>query len=122
MKFIANILWLILGGFSIALEYFTASIVLMLTIIGIPFGIQTMKLGLVALWPFGTEIHTAQDAPNVLTTIMNIIWFFVGGFWIMLTHIIFGILLYLTILGIPWGNQHFKLVRLALRPFGRVVE
>jgi len=112
-------LWLLLGGFAIAMEYFTASLILMLTIVGIPFGIQTIKLGILALWPFGQEIVTASNAPSFLTTIMNILWFIIGGFWIFLTHVFFGILLYITILGIPWGNQHFKLAKLALTPFGR---
>ena len=119
MKILGNILWLLLGGFAIAMEYFTASLILMLTIVGIPFGIQTIKLGILALWPFGQEIVTASNAPSFLTTIMNILWFIIGGFWIFLTHVFFGILLYITILGIPWGNQHFKLAKLALTPFGR---
>ncbi len=121
MKILGNILWLLFGGFATALEYFAASLALMLTIIGIPFAIQTFKLGLLALWPFGTEIKKAEDAPNLLTTIMNIIWFFIGGLWIALTHVFFGVLLYLTTIGIPWGNQHFKLAGLALTPFGREV-
>ena len=121
MKVLGNLLWLLFGGLATAIEYFVSSIALMVTIIGIPFAIQTIKLGLLALWPFGSEVTTRENAPNVLTTIMNIIWFFVGGFWIMLTHIGFGILLYLTILGIPWGNQHFKLAGLALTPFGREI-
>ena len=121
MKFIGNILWLLFGGFAIAIEYLISSILLMLTIIGIPFGIQTLKLGLLALWPFGSEVRTSDSAPNLLTTIMNIIWFIIGGFWIMLTHFFFGILLYITIIGIPWGNQHFKMAKLALTPFGREI-
>ena len=122
MKIIGNLIWLIFGGFATALEYFASSIAMMLTIIGIPFGLQTLKLGVVALWPFGTQVKPANGAPNFLTTVMNIIWFFVGGFWIMLTHVFFGIILYLTILGIPWGNQHFKLAGFALTPFGRVID
>jgi len=121
MKILGNILWLLFGGFAIALEYFVASIALMATIIGIPFGLQTIKLGILALWPFGSKVQPAEGSPNILSTIMNIIWFFVGGLWIMLTHIGFGILLYLTIIGIPWGNQHFKLAGLALTPFGRTI-
>jgi uncharacterized membrane protein YccF (DUF307 family) len=121
MKTLGNILWLLLGGFAIALEYFASSLVMMLTIIGIPFGLQTMKLGILALWPFGSKIEPAEGNPGCLSTVMNILWFFVGGFWIMLTHIGFGILLYITIIGIPWGNQHFKLAGLALTPFGRTI-
>lgn len=119
MKIIGNIIWLVFGGFAIALEYFAASLVLFATIIGIPFGIQTIKLGLLALWPFSSEVVQTQKPSGCLTTLMNIIWFFVGGLWIMLTHIAFGILLFITIIGIPWAQQHFKLAGMALTPFGR---
>ena len=121
MKILGNILWLIFGGFATAMEYFAASIALMVTIIGIPFGLQTLKLGMLELWPFGSRVETTEGNPGCLSTVMNIIWFFVGGFWIMITHVAFGILLYLTIIGIPWGNQHFKLAGLALTPFGRTI-
>lgn len=119
MRFIGNILWLLFGGFAIAIEYFVSSLVLFATIIGIPFGIQTIKLGLLALWPFGSEVVQVQKPSGCLTTMMNIIWFFIGGFWIMLTHVAFGILLFVSIIGIPWAQQHFKLAGLALTPFGR---
>ncbi|MFK5856637.1 MAG: YccF domain-containing protein [Bacteroidota bacterium] len=119
MKVIGNLIWLLFGGFAIALEYFAASIVLFVTIIGIPFGIQTIKLGILALWPFGSEVVKVNQPTGCLTTFMNVLWFFVGGFWIMLTHIAFGILFFITIIGIPWGRQHFKLAGLALTPFGR---
>jgi len=119
MKVIGNIIWLLFGGFAIALEYFAASMVLFVTIIGIPFGIQTIKLGILALWPFGSEVVKTEQPSGCLSTFMNIIWFFVGGFWIMLTHVAFGILFFITIVGIPWAQQHFKLAGLALTPFGR---
>ncbi len=119
MRFLGNIIWLIFGGFAIAVEYFAASIVLFLTIIGIPFGIQTIKLGLLAIWPFGSKVVKVDQPTGCLSTLMNIIWFFIGGLWIMLTHVAFGILLFITIIGIPWAKQHFKLAGLALTPFGR---
>jgi len=119
MRFVGNILWLLFGGFAIAIEYFVSSLVLFATIIGIPFGIQTIKLGILALWPFGSEVVQVQKPSGCLTTVMNIIWFFIGGFWIMLTHVAFGILLFVSIIGIPWAQQHFKLAGLALTPFGR---
>jgi uncharacterized membrane protein YccF (DUF307 family) len=121
MKVFGNILWLLFGGFAIAIEYLVSSVGLMLTIIGIPFGLQTIKLGIFALWPFGSYVVKDDTAPNIFTTIMNIIWFFIGGIWIWLTHIFFGILLFITIIGIPWGRQHFKLASLALTPFGRSI-
>lgn len=119
MKILGNLIWLLFGGFAIALEYFAASIILFITIIGIPFGIQTIKLGILAIWPFGSEVVRVDRPSGSLNTLMNIIWFFIGGFWIMLTHIFFGLLLFITIIGIPWAQQHFKLAGLALTPFGR---
>ena len=119
MRILGNILWLIFGGIIIALEYFISSIILMITIIGIPFGIQTLKLGILALWPFGKTTMQSERSSGCLYIIFNIIWIFIGGIWIALTHFVFGIILYITIIGIPFGNQHFKLASLALTPFGR---
>ena len=121
MKILGNIIWLIFGGFAIFLEYIFAGIALCLTIVGIPFGLQSFKLGMLALWPFGQKIEYMDDAPGCLSTIMNIIWFFIGGIWIALTHLFFGILLGITIIGIPWAKQHFKMMSLAFTPFGRRV-
>ncbi len=122
MKFLGNIIWLIFGGFAIAIEYFVSSIGLMLTIVGIPFGLQTMKLGVLALWPFGSRVVRTEMAGGCLSTIMNLIWIIFFGIWIALTHIAFGLLFFITIIGIPWGKQHFKLAGIALTPFGRTVE
>ena len=119
MRILGNILWLIFGGIITAIEYFVSSIILMITIIGIPFGIQTLKLGVLALWPFGKTTIPSERSSGCLHIIFNIIWIFIGGIWIALSHFIFGIILYITIIGIPFGNQHFKLASLALTPFGR---
>jgi uncharacterized membrane protein YccF (DUF307 family) len=119
MKILGNIIWLIFGGFAIFLEYILAGLALCVTIIGIPFGIQSFKLGILALWPFGQKIEYMDYAPGCLSTVMNILWLIIGGIWIALTHLLFGILLFIAIIGIPWGKQHFKMVSLALTPFGR---
>ena len=119
MRILGNILWLLLGGIITALEYFISSIILMVTIIGIPFGIQTLKLGILALWPFGKTTVQSDRSSGCLYIIFNIIWIFIGGIWIALSHLAFGLILYITIIGIPFGNQHFKLAGLALTPFGR---
>ncbi|ADE83511.1 hypothetical protein PRMUPPPA20_17250 [Xylanibacter ruminicola] len=121
MKLLGNIIWLIFGGINIALEYFVAGLILMLTIVGIPFGLQSFKLGILALWPFGTKVEWMQSQPGCLSTFMNILWFFVGGIWIWLTHIFYGFILCITIIGIPFGKMHFRLAKLALSPFGRAV-
>ena len=121
MKTIGNIIWLLFGGIITALEYLVSSILLMVTIIGIPFGIQTIKLALVALWPFGASIQPTNHSTGCLATLMNVIWILVGGIWICLSHLLFGILLAITIIGIPFARQHFKLAALALTPFGKAV-
>ena len=121
MKLLGNIIWLLFGGLIIALEYIISSIILFITIIGIPFGLQTLKLAEMALWPFGKEIRLKEKGSGCLPVIMNLIWIIIGGIWISLSHLIFGILLAITIIGIPFARQHFKLAGLALTPFGREV-
>lgn len=122
MKIILNLLWLIFGGLATAIEYLISSIGLMITIIGIPFGLQTLKIGILALWPFGKQVTPSETSNSCLSLLMNIIWIFIGGIWICLTHLLFGVLLYITIIGIPFGTQHFKLASLALSPFGKKIE
>ncbi len=123
MKTLGNIIWLLCGGLVTCVEYIVSSIGLMVTIIGIPFGLQTLKLATLVLWPFGKEVVPSPDAlPGCLTLIMNIIWFFIGGVWICLSHLVFGVLLCITIIGIPFGLQHFKLAGLALTPFGKTIK
>ena len=122
MKILGNIIWFVFGGFIVAIEYVIASLLMMITIIGIPFGLQTLKLAEVALFPFGKQIVRSETSSGCLSLIMNIIWFFVGGIWIMLTHLLFGLLFCITIIGIPFGMQHFKLMRLALSPFGKIIQ
>lgn len=121
MNFLGNIIWLLFGGLITAVEYLISSLILMITIIGIPFGIQTLKLSILALWPFGREVRTTDSAGGCLSILMNIIWILIGGIWIALTHLFFGILLCITIIGIPFGRQHFKMAGLALTPFGKEI-
>jgi uncharacterized membrane protein YccF (DUF307 family) len=121
MRLLGNLIWLLFGGICIALEYVVASFVLIITIVGIPFGLQTLKLASLALWPFGREVRAMEHQPGCLSTLMNFIWLIFGGIWIFLSHIFFGVLLAITIIGIPFAKQHFKLAHLALTPFGREV-
>ena len=121
MNTLGNFLWIIFGGFIIAVEYVISSIFLMLTIIGIPFGLQTLKMADLALWPFGRDTRTTETSSGCLSVLMNFLWIIVGGFWIFVTHMILGILLAITIIGIPFARQHFKLAALAFTPFGREV-
>jgi len=119
MKILGNLIWLIFGGLVIAIEYFIGSLILMITIIGIPFGLQTLKMGSLSIWPFGRTSRMEPQGSGCLYIFMNVLWLICGGIWIALTHAIFGLLLYITIIGIPFGNQHFKLTEVALNPFGR---
>ena len=119
MKILGNLIWLIFGGIIIAVEYFIGSIILMVTIIGIPFGLETLKMGALAIWPFGRDTRVHPRASGCVYILMNVLWLICGGIWIALTHAMFGLLLCMTIIGIPFGLQHFKLTAIALNPFGR---
>ena len=122
MNILFNIIWVVFGGLMIAIEYAISSVLMMITIVGIPFGLQTMKLAVLALWPFGTDISNESWPSGCLAGLMNVIWWFVGGFAIALTHLGWGLLFCITIIGIPFGIQHFKLMKLALLPFGKSVK
>jgi uncharacterized membrane protein YccF (DUF307 family) len=119
MNLLGNIVWLVFGGIIIAIEYFIGSLFLFITIVGIPFGLQTLKMASMALWPFGRDTRVDVRASGCLYILMNVIWLLTGGIWIALTHAFFGVLLCITIIGIPFGMQHFKLTAIALSPFGR---
>ena len=123
MGCLMNVLWLLLGGVVTALEYLVASLLMMLTVVGIPFGLQTLKLAGLALWPFGKRVVAGERSSGCLHVLFNVVWILVGGVWIALSHLAFGALLCLTVVGIPFGLQHFKLAALALAPFGKdIVE
>ena len=121
MKILGNIIWLLFGGFEAAIGYFTASIAMLITIIGIPVALQTFKLGLLCLWPFGATVKNTDTPPGCISIPLNIIWIICGGFMAFIAHIIFGALLCIIIVGIPFGKQHFKMAGLALAPFGKEV-
>lgn len=121
MSILGNIIWIIFGGLILAFEYFVAGLLLCLTIVGIPFGIQSMKMGMLALLPFGRTSVVAENGSGCLCTVMNIIWICIGGVWIALSHLILGICFCITIIGIPFGLQHFKLMAIAFTPFGRKI-
>ena len=122
MKFLGNIIWLLCGGIVTSIEYLVASLLMMVTIIGIPFGLQTLKLAMLALWPFGSKVTDSGNSEGCLSIIMNLLWILLGGIWIYVTHLAFGLLLCITIIGIPFGMQHFKMAALALTPFGKSIS
>lgn len=124
MNIFLNIIWIVFGGFMIALEYVISSVAMMVTIVGIPFGLQTFKLAIVALAPFGTDVQPGNAGMGVgcLNVVMNVIWWFVGGIPIALTHLLWGLFFCITVVGIPFAMQHFKLMRLAMFSFGKTVS
>ncbi|MBO5815866.1 MAG: YccF domain-containing protein [Bacteroidales bacterium] len=122
MRFLGNILWLILGGLVISLYYAFMAILFCITIIGIPFGVQLFKMAGLSLWPFGRDIRPGSNDGGCLSILMNIIWILFGGIEIATIHLGFGIFCCLTIVGIPFGVQHFKMTLLALIPFGKEIS
>jgi uncharacterized membrane protein YccF (DUF307 family) len=119
MSLLGNIIWLLCGGLFSALAYIVGGIVLCLTIIGLPFGYQQIKIGVATLAPFGTELVEYEDANSPLWLVLNIIWLVTIGWAIALHHLLWGLFLGLTVIGIPFALQHLKLIPLALFPFGR---
>ena len=118
MNLILNILWFVLGGFIIFFLYLLGGVILCLTIIGIPFGIQCFKLSVLGLAPFGTQISEKQPPGGPLTVIMNVIWIILPGLELALIHLVLAGLFAITIVGLPFAAQHLKMTRLAILPFG----
>ena len=122
MKFIGNIIWMVLGGFIISLYYALVGLLFCITIIGIPFGMQLFKMAGLALWPFGHDVTPGSNDGGCLSLVMNVIWIVLGGIEIALMHVSLGIGFCVTIIGIPFGLQHFKMALLALVPFGKEIS
>ena len=121
VKTLLNIIWLVLAGFWMALAYCLAAVLLAITIIGLPFAKQSLKLGVYALWPFGRALVQSPSRYKGLSVIGNVLWFVLAGWWLALGHLATGIALCLTIIGIPLGIADFKMAGAALVPFGRTV-
>jgi uncharacterized membrane protein YccF (DUF307 family) len=121
LRVIGNILWFVLAGVWMALGYVIAGVIQCITIIGIPFGIQSFKLAGYALWPFGRVVVQRTDRDQALSCVGNVLWFVLSGLWLAIGHVVTGLLLCLTIIGIPFGVASFKLAGLALVPFGKIV-
>ena len=120
MRVTGNVVWLLLAGVWLALGYVVAGIISFILIITIPFGVASFRLAGYALWPFGRSVVRKPSA-GLLSVIGNIIWFVVAGFWLALLHVIAGLLLCLTIIGIPFGVASFKMAGLALFPLGKEI-
>lgn len=121
MRTLLNVIWLIFAGIWLALGYALAGIILCITIIGIPFGVQAFKLGGYALWPFGRALVRSPRRHRALSVVGNVLWVVLAGWWLALEHLLTGIVLCLTIIGIPLGVASFKMAGAALVPFGKEV-
>lgn len=119
MSFLGNLIWLIFGGFFSGLGYILGGLGMCLTIVGIPFGLQSMKLGVATFTPFGKKLVEVEGANGVLSILLNVVWILLFGWGIAVCHLINAAILAVTIIGIPFAKQHIKLLPMAFMPFGR---
>ena len=119
MSLLGNIIWFIFGGFVSGLSWLFSGIVWCITIIGIPYGLQCFKFASLSFFPFGKEVEYGGGA---MSTLANIIWILFFGWWMALENMIVGLLWCITIVGIPFGNQFFKIAKLSLTPFGATIK
>ncbi len=120
MRLLLNIIWFVFGGFWLALGYAFAALICFILIITIPFGIASLRIALYALWPFGKTVVRQRDA-GIASTVGNVLWVILCGWWLALGHLITGIAMCLTIIGIPLGLANFKLIPVAFLPLGREI-
>jgi uncharacterized membrane protein YccF (DUF307 family) len=118
MNLLLNIVWLIFGGFIVVIGYLLGSLILCITIIGIPFGVQCFKLAGLAIAPFGREVREKEPPGGCVSIVMNIIWIILPGLELAIFHLVMALLFAVTIIGLPIAAQHLKMTRLALIPFG----
>lgn len=118
MRLVLNLLWLVLSGFWMFLAYIVVGVLWCITVIGIPFGIASFRIGLFALWPFGRTVVTKPGA-GTASGIGNVIWFILSGVWLAIGHAVTGVLLSITVIGIPLGLANFKLIPVSLFPLGK---
>jgi uncharacterized membrane protein YccF (DUF307 family) len=120
VRLLLNLIWLVFGGLVLALGYAIAALVMLILIVTIPFGIAAGRMALFCVWPFGRTLVRRRDA-GVASTIGNVIWFVLAGWWLALGHLITGVLMCITIIGIPLGLANFKLIPVSLTPLGREI-
>jgi uncharacterized membrane protein YccF (DUF307 family) len=120
VRVLLNLIWLVFGGLLLALGYAVVALVMFILIITIPFGIASARIALFCLWPFGRTLVRRPDA-GAASVIGNVIWFLLAGWWLAIGHVISGVLMCLTIIGIPLGLANFKLIPVSLTPFGREI-
>ncbi|MCB0117126.1 MAG: YccF domain-containing protein [Caldilineaceae bacterium] len=119
MSFLGNLIWLIFGGLIAGLFYIFGGLVMCLTIVGIPFGLQSIKLGFATFTPFGKEVVETNNPDSLLKMVFNLLWILLFGWEIAVAHVISAAILAVTIVGLPFAKQHIKLLPIALLPFSR---
>lgn len=120
MNFVGNIIWLLLGGIIASIAWFIVGLILCVTVIGIPFGVQCFKISGFVLWPFSKEIELGHFGAGGL--LLNSIWLIFFGWEFAIAHFIIGLIFCITVVGIPFGLQHFKFAQLGLMPFGAEIR
>jgi uncharacterized membrane protein YccF (DUF307 family) len=124
MRLLGNIIWLLFGGLATGIGWWLAGLLAAITIIGIPFAIAAFRIGSFSFWPFGREIverPESGEGRKLLIMLGNIVWIVLGGIWLALAHLLFALLLAITIIGIPFAVQHLKLAQLSLTPYGKMI-
>lgn len=116
MSIIGNILWFVLGGFLVALMYFVAGLLMCVTIIGIPFGVQLMKIGFLAIAPYGKDVKVKEDA-GCLSIVFSVLWILFGWWEIAIVHLVLSVIFAITIIGIPFAKAHWRLMKMSFMPF-----
>lgn len=124
MRLLGNLIWLLFGGLATGLAWWVAGVLAAITIIGIPFAIAAFRIGTFSFWPFGRDIvdrPESGEAHKLVILLGNIVWILLGGIWLALGHLVFALVLAITIIGIPFAAQHLKLARLSLTPYGKEI-
>ena len=124
MRLLGNLVWLLCGGLVTGIGWWVAGLLAAITIIGIPFAIAALRIGTFSFWPFGREIvdrPERDETRKLLVLLGNIVWILLGGIWLALAHLLFALLLAITIIGIPFALQHLKLAQLSLTPYGKMI-
>ncbi len=115
-----NIIWFVFAGLWLFIAYMLAALVCFVLIVTIPFGIAALRIAFFGVWPFGRAV-VKQPGKGVGSSVGNVLWFVLCGWWLALMHLLTGLLLCATIIGIPLGLANFKLINVSMRPFGREI-
>jgi uncharacterized membrane protein YccF (DUF307 family) len=118
LRTVANLIWLVLAGVWMALGYLVAGVIMCVLIVTIPWGIASFRIALFALWPFGSRIERTPQA-GLGSTLGNIVWFVLAGWWLAIGHLVTAVALAVTIIGIPFAWANLKLIPISLTPLGR---